>query len=273
MPTRTLSRRASRTVEPEDEYDEDTRTTDDDDAEPPRRGRRGRARTEEPEEEAPRRARSSRSSNDEDEPRSSRRGQEERPSRPSTGKGWKSFKQKKEASSDWVKNFTLPEEATLIKILDEEPFSVYSEHWIDELSGKKSFVCLEKDCPLCDIGEKARVYAMFNILDLTDPEDPKVKPWKVSSTVAEILENYAMDPKTSPINRVDLYWSVFKSGGGKKGKVQTNLNPVKARDVEEDWDCVPFTEDELEDFTLLNEDDVLTFSSKKALREIADDLA
>lgn len=305
MATRTLSRRSRRAVEDEGPDDYDPRTDDaQPDDEPPRRGRSRRSRRDddEGEDEAPRRSsrsrrdddegedeppRRSRRSRDDDEeerkPRSSRRsrdddGEDERPRRSkpnSTGKGWKAFKQKREETSDFVKNYTLPEKASLIKILDEEPFSVYAEHWLDDLPAntKKSYVCIGEDCPLCDIGEKARVYSMFNILDLSDPENPVVKPWKVSQTVTDILEGYAEEDKTSPLNREDLYWSIHKTGGGKKGRVQTHLNPVKARDLDEDWDFdPPLSEDELDEFTLFAEDDVLFFNTRRELKELADSL-
>lgn len=168
----------------------------------------------------------------------------------------------------------MPEEdEEIIKILDDEPFSVYAEHWLDDKKGKKSYICIGKeDCPLCAIGDKARVYSMFNILDLRDPENPVVVPWKVSSTVADVLEGYVKSDRTSPINRLDLYFSIRKTGGGNKGKVQTHLNPVKARDLEEDWDIAPFTQAELDEFDLFTEDDVLEFTSRGTLKAIADEL-
>lgn len=190
----------------------------------------------------------------------------------STGAGWKAFSEKRSTRSEFVKNYLLPTEASLIKILDAEPFSVYSEHWIDELPGKKSFICLGDDCPLCAIGDKPRVYSLFNILDLADPVNPEVRPWKVSQTVTGDLHRYAQDPKTSPLNREDLYFSVFKSGGGSQGPMRTNLNPVKARDLEEDWGTEPLTEQEISGLPLYTEDDVLVFSSRKTLQEIADSL-
>lgn len=263
MAQRTLNRRSrTRDAEPDDEYQDNTPEGDED--EPPRRGRaRGRSRDAE-EEDEPRRPRSSRRSSDDEDSASKPKG---------TSRGWKGFKQKREERSDFVKNYAVSDDQPeLIKMLDDEPFTVYAEHWIDERQGKKSFVCIGDDCPLCAIGDKPRVYAMFNVLDLRDPEDPQVFPWKVSQTVADILEGYATDKKTSPLNRPDLYFSVKKSGGGKKGRVQTNLSPVKERDLEEDWDVVPFTEDELDQFTLLTEDDVLQFSTRKALKAVADEL-
>jgi hypothetical protein len=307
MAERTLNRRSRRRDEVEDDqYDERDARDDQDDEEPPRRGR-GRSRRDDDEDEAPRGRRSSRRSrdddDDEDEPprrgrrssrrdpeeddeprsrRSSRRGRDDddddeprgRGSKPnSTSKGWGGFKAKRQETSDYVKNYVLPDkEAEIIKVMDDEPFSVYAEHWLDEKQGKKSYVCIGEGCPLCAIGDKPRVYALFNVVDLRDPENPTVYPWKVSQTVTDILEGFASDKKTSPINREDLYFSVRKTGGGKKGRVQTVLNPVKARDLLEDWDIEPFSEAELDDFTLYEEDDVLEFTSKKTLKVIADEL-
>jgi len=94
--------------------------------------------------------------------------------------------------------------------------------------------------------------------------------WKTGKRVAGILKNYSEDKKTSPLNREDLYWSIFKSGE-KGGNVQTNLNPVKARDLIEDWDCDPFTDEELEEFEekLHTEEEIITVSPRKELRSIA----
>lgn len=291
MAQRSLNRR-SRSRDEDEEYSTDNHR-DEDDAPPPRRGRsrrdeeddtpapsRGRSRRHEEDDEPPARRRGRRDPDEDEErtPRSSSRrsrDEEDEPRPKASGKGWGAFKAKREEYSDFLKPYKLPEDQKeIIKILDEEPFAVYSEHWLDERSGKKSFTCLGDDCPLCNVGDKARVYALFNIVDLRDPEDPKVSFWKCSQTVADILEGYAQDPKTSPINRFDLYWSIQKTGGGKKGRVQTHLNPVKARDLLDDWDIEPLSEEEIEEFEdkAFEEDAVIEYSSRKALREIADDL-
>lgn len=283
MAERTLNRRSRRRDESdEDQYDvRDAR--DDSDEEPPRRGR-SRSHRDDDQDEAPRGRRSSRRDPDEDdEPRSrrsSRRGRDDADDEPrgrashNTTKGWGGYKSKRQETSEYVKNYALPDKAPgeIIKIMDDEPFSVYSEHWLDEKQGKKSYVCIGEGCPLCAIGEKPRVYLLFNVLDLRDPDNGVIYPWKVSQTVGDVLEGFADNEKTSPINRDDLYFSIYKTGGGKKGRVQTNISPVKARDLLEDWDIQPFTAKELEEFDLYQEDDVLEFTSKKTLKAIADDL-
>lgn len=243
---------------------------DDADAEPPR-GRRSSRR--DPDEGDEPRSRRSRRDPDEDEPRSSRRSErEQRPK--NSSKGWSGYKERREEVSDYIKNYLLPvEQEEIVKVLDAEPFSVFAEHWLNDKEGKKSYLCIGKEeCPLCAIGDKARVYMMFNILDLRDDENPKISPWKVSQTVGDVLEGYAKSDRTSPIDRLDIYFSVQKTGGGKKGKVQTHISPVKARDLEEDWGIKPFTQDELDEFDLYKEDDVLEWTSRKTLKAIAEDL-
>lgn len=246
------------------------RNRDEDADEAPRSRSSRRSRDEDEDDEAPRRRpRSARSDDDDDEPSSSIR-------RPKTGKGWSSFDRKR-TSGDWNDTWKLPEEQTLIKIFEDEPFSVYREHWIDDVPQgmAKSYFCLDQEnegngCPLCDAGDKPRTYVLFNILDLSDPDNPKVFPWKVSQTVADTLERYARDPKTSPINGIDRYWCVFKSGGKKKGRIQTNIQPVKARDLVDDWDVDPFSEEELDDFKLFTEDDVHQIRSKSQLKDVVE---
>lgn len=300
MARRSISRRSR---EAEDEYEEEPRSRrrdkdDEDDAprrsrgrsrrdeedeeEPPRGRRRSSRRDDEDEDEAPR-GRRSRSRDDDDEddrPSRSRRSRDDddegddrprkkRPGKSTVGKGWGGYESVKGLSSDYVNAWKIPTKRTLIKILDEEPFSTFAEHWLDDRKGKKSFVCLGEDCPLCeDLGDRPSAYALFNILDLTDPDSPKVEVWKTGKRVAGTLLEYAKDKKTAPLNREDLYWSIFKSGE-KGGNVQTNLNPVKARDLLDDWDCEPFTEEELEDFTLHTEEEFVYINSRKELKAIA----
>jgi len=246
-----------------------------DDDEPPARSR-GRGGYDDDDQSSRRPRRSGRDDDDRRPPSRGRgRDEEHGPRRGATsttvGRGWGGYDSVKDTGADYVKTWKLPTKPTLIKFLDDEPFSTYAEHWLDEQKGKKSFVCLGEDCPLCDdLGDRPSAYALFNILDLTDPDNPKVEVWKTGKRVAGILRNYSEDRKTSPLSREDLYWSIFKSGE-KGGNVQTNLNPVKARDLVEDWDCDPFTDEELDEFDakLHTEEEIITVSPRKELRAIA----
>lgn len=262
---RTLTRRPAA-----DDTDETTET------EAPRRGSRRST-----EDEAPKRSRraplhteddSEGDEPDEDEaPRSSRGRRQAEPER-DTASGWGGYEKHKSAGSDFPDNLVVTDEAILIKVLDDAPFAVYLQHWI-ERKGKKSFTCNEENCPLCDdLGDKPKTQAMFNVVDYTDPDNPVVRPWTVGNLVANLFKNYAKDKKTAPINRDDLYWSVSKSGGGSKGRVAYQVTPVKERDLGDDWDMDPATEADLDKFDAAKYGkDLVQYSTRKQLQEIADE--
>lgn len=304
-------RRSSRDEEPEDERDErptrrrkaredeDTprrgRSKDSDDAgddedESPRRSRgRSRARDEEDDDDAPRRSRGrsrGREGDEDDEaPRRGRRDRDQGGSRRRSGtRGFSSYSSKKRSSGSFADEFKPgANNPTLIKILDEEPFDTYNQHWVDDLpkGERKSYVCLDDDyfgdkreeCPLCEIGEGARTFALFNVLDLSNPRKPEVKVWAATATVTDHLERAAAEKKTSPINRDDLYWEVELVKKGKR--YNWDISPVKARDLEEDFDLEPLDADELEDFSesLFDSREAVTkVDSYEELAELADSL-
>ena len=51
-------------------------------------------------------------------------------------------------SSDFPTDFRFSEEPQLIKFLEDAPFAIYEQHWIERPKGKKSFVCLGDNCRL-----------------------------------------------------------------------------------------------------------------------------
>lgn len=211
-----------------------------------------------------RRARRSSSSDEEDRPR------RERP-KSSVGRGWDSVESQKGMNTDFVKYWPLPEEETLIKFLEDENFVSYSEHWLDDQPGKKSYVCLgdEEGCPICDeLGDRPKGYAAFNILvidfDKNDNVTATVRALRASKQTIATIKKFRDDDRTKPLGREDMYYSIYKTGGGKKGPVVTHLNAVKARDVLEDWQIDPFTADELEAFTkdFVTDEDVVFVNTK-----------
>jgi len=137
----------------------------------------------------------------------------------------------KTASTDRKFNteFRFDEEPQLVKFLDATPFAVFRQHWI-ERPGRKSFVCLEEECPLCGIGDTPRPKAAFSIVNLS-AEEPAVDILLTSPTLTRQLAAFDQDPKTGPLDRI--YWSMSRQGRGPK-TVYTVL-PVKPRDLSEDW--------------------------------------
>jgi hypothetical protein len=284
-------RRSSRDEEEEREERPTRRRSREDDNDRDERPRRGRSRDrdEEPEEERPSRGRRSSRSRDEDEddrPRRGSRGREDTSggSRRRGTSGFGAYSSKKVSTGSSFADEFKPgaNNKTLIKILDAEPFDSYNQHWIDDMpqGERKSYVCLDDeeyfgstDCPLCEIGEKQKTFALFNVVDLSNPRKPEVKVWSASPAVTDFLERAAEEKKTSPINREDLYWEVELQKKGKK--YQWVLTPIKARDLPEDFDIDPLEADEIEEFEEDRFDDrsaVTKVDSFDDLQDLADDL-
>jgi hypothetical protein len=211
------------------EEPEDERYDDEEDERPARGSRRGSRRESLHTEEAPASRRSRRPAKDEEE--------DDEPSPSVGGRGWGSYEKTKQATSSFPDDFKVTGDEVLFKFLDDEPFWVYLQHWI-ERKGKRSWTCLEVRCPLCDdAGDKPSQQVCFNVVDFTDPQDPKVKVWKVGPMVADILKNFAKSDKTKPLNRDDLYFSARKET--KNNKTNYYIIPVKERDIYDDWEVDP----------------------------------
>jgi hypothetical protein len=260
---RTLTRRrtaaSTEAYTPADEPEDNNLPEDDEDDQPRRGSRRGSRRDALHTEEAPASRRSRRSQEDDE---------DDEPAPKVGGKGWGSYEKTKSATSGFPENFKVTNEAVVVKILDEEPFLVFLQHWI-ERKGKRSWTCLESRCPLCDdAGDKPSQQVCFNVVDFTDPEDPQVKIWQFGPMVADILKNYSKDKKTAPINRDDLYFSVSKQS--KNNKTNYYITPVKERDLLDDWDVEPLDEQDLEEFDAkAYDEDVLQVNTRTELKQIA----
>lgn len=168
------------------------------------------------------------------------------------------------SSGGYVNDFRFSEDSQLIKFLDSEPIAVYSQHWI-ERPGKRSWVCLGEDCPLCAVGDKPGRKVSFSIVNLSAPDGAVVEILTVSPKTMQVLNRYHQDRSTGPLDR--LYYSLSKTGSGPKTVFQ--ILPVKARDLEEDWSLDPAdTEAIISGFDPLTSK-VISFSSREKLEEIA----
>lgn len=130
-------------------------------------------------------------------------------------------------------DFKFTEQAQLIRFLDDEPFYVYELHWIDAIKeGRRSFVCLGDDCPLCTIaGDNPRPKFAFNVMVMTD-EVPTVQILTAPITLARQLQAANDDPKLGPLSK--YYWAVSRLGTGRD--TQYTVNRVKSTDLAEDWE-------------------------------------
>jgi hypothetical protein len=231
-------------------------TEDEEEVQPPRPARASREEDEEP---RPRRARIE--EDEDDEPRGSG----------SVRKGWEGHKanKAKSGSGDYATEFKVDSAPDLIKFLQDEPFASYRQHWVDNPPApikKKSWTCLEDACPLCELGDRPRLLTGFNILHLNTGGEPENKVMFLGVTAVSQIESMATDDKTGPLTR--LYWAVSKSGKGQK--TAYNFQPVKVRDLEEDWDIQPLEDAEIEAAEAkVYDHTVVQIPTRKQLKEIA----
>lgn len=188
--------------------------------------------------------------------------------------GWGGAKKiKSEMPSDFARPFKLTADPVLFKFLQDGPFASFKQHWVEWLPprSKLGYVCLGEDCPLCDLGDKPAAKFCFNVLDFTDPKHPQNAVLEVRITASNLIENYAKQERTSPLDRADLYFSIQKTGDGAKGRVQTNINPVKARDIPEDWGFRPLTDEALEDYEAkcFTMKETVSISPRSVLEQVA----
>ena len=275
MPRAIRARSRARDVEPEEEWDEEEIDEYEDDEEEMPRRRRPTVRDgyddEDDEDESPRLRRRARSAG-----RARRAGTARRVERSKKRRvvasaprpGWDAFRSLKRSSG--IETFKIEEEdeEIIVKFLDEEPFAVFAQHWVSQAKGRKNFVCLGEDCPLCDVGDDPRTMVAFNIVSFDDPDNPTLKVWYTGVRLAQKLEGLNSNHRTSPINRDDLYWAVTKSGTGTN--TQYNLLPVTADNL---GDITPLDEGELEEFMDSRYDiSVIKLPSREELEELVEEI-
>ena len=142
---------------------------------------------------------------------------------------------------DYPNDFRFSESVQLVRFLENEPFSVYYQHWLDRSEGKRSFVCLGDDCPLCDIlGDKPRGKFAFNVLIVTD-ETPSVQILTAPPMFARQLRAASDDTRRGPLNK--YYWAISRQGTGPQ--TTYTLERVRATDLADEWELDAEKLDEL----------------------------
>jgi len=138
-------------------------------------------------------------------------------------------------NGDYPNDFKFSEAVQLVRFLDDAPFSVYQQHWVDRTEGKRSFVCLGDECPLCDIaGDKPRGKFAFNVLVLSD-EEMTVQILTAPPTFARQLRAANDDERRGPLSK--HFWAVSRQGSGPQ--TTYTLERIRAAELAEEWDLDP----------------------------------
>lgn len=154
------------------------------------------------------------------------------PKAPSTVKGgWDALDSlMKPETTAYPTDFKFSEDPVLIKFLEDGPFAVYEQHWI-ERQGRKSFVCIGDECPLCNIlGDKPRGKFSWNVLVLSGAEQT-VQVLTVPPVFARQIAAANKDERKGPLVRE--FWEISRTGMGPT--TQYNLTYVRGRDLAEEW--------------------------------------
>lgn len=148
--------------------------------------------------------------------------------------GWGARKEMA-TGGDFPDRLKLSDEPTLIKFLEDEPYAVFRQHWLDEIAAKrKSYTCIEDDCPLCAIGDKPKLQVGFNVAALV--KGKWVHHTYTAATMAsEMWEGKATGPH-GPLPK--HFWAAVMTGKTKQTK-QTTADVVRERDLEEEWGITP----------------------------------
>lgn len=171
---------------------------------------------------------------------------------------------KPKASGDYPNDFRFVEQMQLVKFLENEPFSVYQQHWI-EREGKKSFVCIGDNCPLCvQLGDSPRSKFAFNVLVLTD-EEPSVQILTAPPTFARQLRAANDDEKRGPLTR--HYWAISRQGSGPQ--TTYSLERVRATDLAEEWEIDPMQVDAMAADAVLYGPDSVYVTPREELHAVA----
>jgi hypothetical protein len=189
--------------------------------------------------------------------------------------GWTEGDKQMAKGSGFAASLKLEEKAQFIKFLQDTPYADFRRHWIERNTkdGKqlRAWTCLDsvdKECPLCDIGDRAQSVAAFNVAIIGDDGQVLVKSWDVGPRLYQVLKGYANDPKIGPLTKG--YFVVSKTG--KRGTVQHNVSPVSKTALEEDYGLVAPTKAEL-DALKCYDASIISIPAAKDLRELAEEIA
>lgn len=190
--------------------------------------------------------------------------------------GWSAAQETIDSTSTWAVTFKPGTQAQLIKFLQQSPYASFRRHWIRRVAGLRAYVCLQsfnRDCPLCDVGDRASAVASFNIAVVGDDGEAVLKSWDAGVRITQTLKTFANDQKIGPLNKRTLYFAVSKTEATQRQQANTLITPARERDLQEDYGIPPMEDEAIE--RLLEKaytNEVVQMNSAKELQQVADEL-
>lgn len=135
--------------------------------------------------------------------------------------------------------FRVGDDSEVIVFLEPENFTYAMRHWVRYLddSGQQQTrveYCLEDDCPLCDIGDRPKATAFFNVVDLTIPT--KVLVWEATAdpTAAIQKEFNKLAKRKQNLSDDGLYWVVSREKKS-NGFYSYSVDKLTEEDLLAEW--------------------------------------
>jgi len=188
--------------------------------------------------------------------------------------GWLDAQAKMESTSSYAQSLKLEEKVQIIKFLEDTPYANFLRHWVERTTkdGKslRAYGCpktVKKDCPLCEVGDRAQAVAAFNIAIVGENGECLHKSWDVGPRLFAVLRGYANDPKVGPLTKGFF----IASKTGKRGTVQHNVAPVSRTALEEDYDTMPPSKEDLDNLERYTPA-IIEIAKRKDLEELAEEM-
>jgi hypothetical protein len=163
--------------------------------------------------------------------------------------GWGASQEIIDSTSQYAQAFKPEKNSQVIKLLEGKPYASFRRHWIERVGiGKRAYVCLQsvgRDCPLCNAGDKPGAVTAFNVAVCGDDGNAVVKSWDCGVKITQQLKTMNADPKIGPLDKRSLYFLVSKTEATQRQQVTTMVNPVRERDLLEDYGIPPLSDEQL----------------------------
>lgn len=159
--------------------------------------------------------------------------------------GWGGMKATLAEGGQFARALKFSEEPLVVHFLDDEPFDSYRSHWLEK-KGRKSYRHLPGVCPLCDpFGDQPAATAVcFNVVSFEDPAQPRFEYISAGSRLARKLEALAGDRRFAGLSDPRLYVAIHSVGKGTD--TDYICEPIKMRDLQEDWDIAALDDEQLD---------------------------
>ncbi len=121
----------------------------------------------------------------------------------------------------------------VFKFLDEKgPFAIYKQHFLKQkTSGKRSYVCIGADCPLCvKLQDRPENKRAFTVINLSHPEGMQRQMLITGARLYQALHAAHYSPQ-GPLT--SGYWAIVRQGKGPS--TVYSVQAIKERDLQEDW--------------------------------------